>query len=40
MSSPGDAYYNCRNCDSKHKSIEELEKHLREVHKKEKPPEV
>jgi hypothetical protein len=35
MSSPEDAYYNCRDCGSKHKSIEELEKHLKEVHHKE-----
>lgn len=32
MSSPEDANYNCRECSSKFKSIEELDEHMREVH--------
>jgi len=33
MSSPEDAYYNCKDCESKFKSIKELDEHTRKIHK-------
>ena len=33
MSSPEDANYNCKDCESKFKSIKELDEHTRKIHK-------
>ena len=32
MSSPEDANYDCRECNSKFKSLEEMDEHMRKVH--------
>ena len=33
MSSPEDANYNCKDCESKFESIKELDEHMRKIHK-------
>ena len=33
MSSPEDANYNCKECESKFQSIKELDEHMRKLHK-------